>query len=533
MAHDITDALDLLDLAIGRSTEIVDPELLGASAELGAATRKRLGFLGRSVVVALVGGTGSGKSSLLNALAGEEVAPTGAVRPTTERPLAWIPANPEPGLVRLLDDLAISDRVGHDSFGDLAVLDLPDTDSVLRSHRRMVESLLPRVDAVIWVLDPEKYNDRLLHRELLQPLGRYSSQFIFVLNQIDRLSPAEERQVIDDLHRTLAADGILDPLVLATAAAPVEGSPIGIARLSRDLHGRFEAKQAVMTKVIADLREARDGVVEATGIGLGEGTSYDVRWEAAADEVTGKLLDPMSGFEPSALAAGRNAALVKGGGPLAALAGWYRSSRLSRVAGLSDHAAEVRLDASSRVTGAAAAITDLVADLSFEIGGSFGRLLRSEVQSEQVETEIERVTTIASREVGGFEVTLNGAWWRVIGILQWLLAGVVVAGALWFWTSPESLQPGEDVRPVVMIVAGLLSSIILRSLVVAAGRRAGRKALHQYSEALRSALRPRIDRTIGAPIRARMRSRAEVAGALAELGIVTAELEERLIAGKL
>jgi len=30
-----------------------------------------------------------------------------------------------------------------------------------------------------------------------------------------------------------------------------------------------------------------------------------------------------------------------------------------------------------------------------------------------------------------------------------------------------------------------------------------------------------------------MRSRAEVAGALAELGIVTAELEERLVAGKL
>ena len=100
-----------------------------------------------------------------------------------------------------------------------------------------------------------------------------------------------------------------------------QGSPIGLARLSRDLHGRFEAKQAVMTKVIADLREARDGVVEATGIGLGEGTSYDVRWEAAADEVTENLLDPMSGLEPSALAAGRNAALVKGGGPLAALAG--------------------------------------------------------------------------------------------------------------------------------------------------------------------------------------------------------------------
>jgi hypothetical protein len=397
----------------------------------------------------------------------------------------------------------------------------------------VVESLLPRVDAVIWVLDPEKYNDRLLHRDLLQPLGRYSSQFIFVLNQIDRLSPVEEREVVDDLHRTLAADGIPDPLVIATAAAPVEGPPIGIARLSRDLHGRFEAKQAVMTKVIADLREARDGVVEATGIGLGEGTSYDVRWEATADRVADSLLAPLSELEPTALLAGRNAALARGGGPLAALAGWYRSSRLSRVAGLSDHAAQVRLDASSRVTGAASAVTDLVADLSFETGGSFGRLLRSEVQPEQVETEIERLTTIASREVGGFEVTVKGARWRVIGVLQWLLAGVVLAGALWLWTSAESPPPGGDVGPAVMILVGLLSSIVLRSIVIAAGRRAGRRALHRYSEALRSAIRSRIDRIIGVPIRARMRSRAEVAGALAELGIVTAELEERLVAGKL
>ena len=112
MAHDVSDALDLLDLAIGRAADIVEPELLTPPARMAAGIRTRLGFLGRSVVVALVGGTGSGKSSLLNALAGEEVAPTGVVRPTTERPLAWIPANPEPGLVRLLDDLSMNNSCG-------------------------------------------------------------------------------------------------------------------------------------------------------------------------------------------------------------------------------------------------------------------------------------------------------------------------------------------------------------------------------------------------------------------------------------
>ena len=307
MAYDITAALDLLDLAVGRATEIVEPELLTPHAQAAKDIRARIGFLGRSVVVALVGGTGSGKSSLLNALAGEEIAATGVVRPTTERPLAWIPANAEPGLIRLLDDLAIGDRIGHDSFGDIAILDLPDTDSVVRSHREVVEYLLPRVDAVIWVLDPEKYNDRLLHRDLLQPLSRYSKQFIFVLNQIDRLSPAEENQVVDDLRRTLALDGIENAQLLATAADPDEGPPIGIARLSRDLHGRLEAKQVVMTKLIADLREARDGIARSTGVGVGAGTSYDDRWDATANRVAGILVDPVLADDASAREAGRQA----------------------------------------------------------------------------------------------------------------------------------------------------------------------------------------------------------------------------------
>ena len=63
MAYDVSDALDLLDLAIGRAADIVEPELLTPAAQTAAGIRTRLGFLGRSVVVALVGGTGSGKSA--------------------------------------------------------------------------------------------------------------------------------------------------------------------------------------------------------------------------------------------------------------------------------------------------------------------------------------------------------------------------------------------------------------------------------------------------------------------------------------
>ena len=46
------------------------------------------GFPGELYVLALAGGTGVGKSSVLNALAGEAVSQVRAVRPTTEQPLA-------------------------------------------------------------------------------------------------------------------------------------------------------------------------------------------------------------------------------------------------------------------------------------------------------------------------------------------------------------------------------------------------------------------------------------------------------------
>jgi hypothetical protein len=50
----------------------------------------------------------------------------------------------------------------------VAILDLPDMDSVVGSHRERVETLLPLVDAVAWVTDLEKYHDAILHDGFLR-----------------------------------------------------------------------------------------------------------------------------------------------------------------------------------------------------------------------------------------------------------------------------------------------------------------------------------------------------------------------------
>ena len=69
----------------------------------------RLGFPAETYVLALVGGTGVGKSSLLNALAGTSVSDASARRPTTAHPLAWVPRSSRPDLAELLDWLGVPD----------------------------------------------------------------------------------------------------------------------------------------------------------------------------------------------------------------------------------------------------------------------------------------------------------------------------------------------------------------------------------------------------------------------------------------
>ena len=91
MLRDLTPALDLLDLAVVASAGLASDADRETAATLAEAARNRREHLSGVIVVAIAGGTGSGKSSLLNALAGGEIASTSAHRPHTDKPLAWIP----------------------------------------------------------------------------------------------------------------------------------------------------------------------------------------------------------------------------------------------------------------------------------------------------------------------------------------------------------------------------------------------------------------------------------------------------------
>lgn len=216
---DLRVRLDALRELVGLSRARLEGETLHEAGRVldEAVARRRLSA--QHTVVAIAGATGSGKSTLFNSLAGVRISETGLKRPTTSSPIAcsWTD-----GAAGLLDRLGIPGRLrrrpfqagtGAGSSGDeglrgLVLVDLPDHDSAVTAHRDQVDRVLALVDAVIWVVDPEKYADAALHERYLRPLAGHAEITFVVLNQTDRLPGEAADLVLDDLRRLLDEDGM-------------------------------------------------------------------------------------------------------------------------------------------------------------------------------------------------------------------------------------------------------------------------------------------------------------------------------------
>jgi hypothetical protein len=206
------------------------------------------------------------------------------MRPHTDVPLAWVPVG-DHAIAAMITSLGIDDVVVHDGGPALAIVDLPDLDSIDDRHRSLVESVLPVVDAVVWMFDPIKYHDPSIHDDFLAGAVEYEPVFTFVMNKVDRLDEAETEAVVTHLGVILAMDGFGDPNILTIAADPPSGRPIGIEPLMATLSDRLIAKRADRAKVVKDVLQA--GRQLAADTKVWSGTSDD-----AHDRIRGSLDDP-------------------------------------------------------------------------------------------------------------------------------------------------------------------------------------------------------------------------------------------------
>jgi GTP-binding protein EngB required for normal cell division len=533
-AEQLVDRLD----ALSRFLRVVDPYLpdsdLVAAHTLVERAGSRLALSQDHTVVALAGSTGSGKSSLFNALARLKLSPVGVRRPTTgvAHACVWGPLEPAN---RLLDWVGVLPRQrfiresaldGDDELAlrGLVLLDLPDFDSVERGHRLEVDRLLGLVDQVVWVVDPQKYGDRILHNAYLRQFRAHGDITIVVLNQADRLSTADTEVVLADLKRLLEEDGLVEAPVLATSAK----QPGMLTELRHTLEKTVADRQAALRRLSGDL----DQVSEQLAVMIGPPAAEDEVDRATVRQLADALA--ASAGVPAVAAATANAYRHRA----AASTGWpvlrglrrFRPDPLRRLhlSSLSEepdavvpHTSIPEADAAQK-SAVGLTVRAVAARASAPLPEVWSAPLTAAARSRTGDLPDALDRAVATTDLG---VERKPFWWRAVGLLQWALVLAAVAGLGWLIVGyglralgmPALNYPKIGVVPLpsLLLLGGLVLGILLWLLLKPIVNWGARRARRRAEQRLRASITAVAREYVVAPVREVLNAYAQAREALA------------------
>ena len=230
----------------------------------------RLRQSGAPILVALVGSTGAGKSTLVNSLVGTQVSNTGVRRPTTNSPvlachpddadwfaenvfLPTVPRVRQEGLARSGRDGLLVLAASEGMPQGVALLDTPDIDSVVQAHREFAHQFLDASDLWLFMTSASRYADASVW-ELLQYARDRGAALGIVLS---RVPPSAGPELTTHFGAMLAANGlggnerfVINETVISEGRLPPEVSSPVRAWLE-DTAARGDRRVAVLTQTMA------------------------------------------------------------------------------------------------------------------------------------------------------------------------------------------------------------------------------------------------------------------------------------------
>ena len=548
MTTDCSEAFDLPQVLEDLARAVDLGEQLGLREELTqardvltqASHRRRLAP--QTTVAALLGATGSGKSSLTNAMAGSEVSRTARTRPTTTQPLAVVPDTAAEA-TELLDWLSINHRVRVDggwALGETTVLvDLPDIDSDEPAHRAIAERMAGKVDVLVWVLDPEKYADGVVHRDFLIPMAAHAEVMVVALNQVDRLDPDSQDAVLADLRRILDREGLGAVSVIPVSARTGQGVEALARAVASVASNRLASARSLAAHAQRAARELgeRMGLIAPSGRGAPTPGPVDqqepqVRHSLTALRQAAASLAGVDVVSQAVEGSDRHRARTRVGwfwlrwighlrrDPLRALhlgtgrppaprSADAEQSDGATGSGVIDltslppagPAATGRLRSSAHVY-AVAVCSALPGDLAAQA------VLRSDERAERLAEPLE--LAVAQVDYGTWK---RPVWWKAANVLQWVTALAALIGGLWLVAihvledyllliSIDVPRWGAVPWPTVLLLGGLLIGLVLAGLGTFLAGLQARRHRRRIVERLRRATDEVVNAELIEPLRA-------------------------------
>ncbi|QOD02063.1 GTPase [Pseudarthrobacter sp. BIM B-2242] len=494
--------LDRRLAALNDARELAEGVLPDAALEdvfqlLQRATSRR-SLSADHTVVGFFGATGSGKSSLFNAVSGAEIATAAARRPTTSEPLAgvWGTDGSEP----LLDWLEVRNRhhaVPVAGFADegtgLILLDLPDFDSTRAANRAIVERMVGLVDVLVWVLDPQKYADAAVHNDFLTPMAAHGAVTLVVLNQIDRLPERDVQPVLESLRGILARDGLGTVQVLGASAL----TGAGVDKVRSAIRSVVTQRQALSQRLAADVSRASQQLKDVSGAGEAAGVRQGST-SRLTDELAKAANVPL--VVEAVASSYRLESTRRTGWPATRWLLRFRSDPLRRLNLKSS--APSRLNRTSLPPAGAperartdAAVREFADAASDGAPGPWRAAIRGAAREGREALPDALDQAIAGTDLMTFR---KSWWWGVFNVVQWLALAVVVGGLGWLGVLaglaylqlpvPEAPRVEGWPVPTLMIAGGVALGILLALAGKFIGAGAARSRAARARKRLRAAV---------------------------------------------
>lgn len=434
-------------------------------------------------VAALVGATGSGKSSLFNALCGTEVSDTGVKRPTTGEAHASIFSDVD--ATPLLDWMEVKHRHRITTYTDplsgLVLIDLPDHDSVRLENRLEMERVAELVDLLIWVTDPEKYADAALHYYLRKLAGHDDTNMV-ALNKIDRLSPEQADAATADMRRLLAEDGLSNVAIAQVSATTGQGVDALVEALGRTVSER----KAAVSRLAAEAADAavalRDqlGTAEPGKLGRKESQRLvDALADASGIPIVTAAVE--AGYQRDAM--------TTAGWPFTRWIRRFGPHPLRRLHLGEGTSGRISLPESNSITdaGVTSALRHAAEAATRDLDDPWPELARQRVAANDAELRDELDQAVREADPGKWRTPI---WWKVFGALQLVAAVAVVAGLVWLavlfgiaWfrlPDPPTWEfRGFELPPLLVfggLIVGLVLTMVVRLLAAVGSKRRAQAA---------------------------------------------------------